>query len=659
MAFAASIIDLNPEVVERKDKCYIYYSNDPNYDVWNKYEMPDKLGLGELHYTNNTYFLISCTSVYYTTNIVDPSSWVKIDIPDVTLDYPQCKIYYYNEVYICVPLLKKIFVYIDLNNNSCSTISIEWMITSVYINEDGSFVMAAFGFPLLKGSNILTVNNNVVEFQWRKVGEEDDQIREIQKANGNYILFTICDILYWDSDTEHTTHRICENTGFMIANRIGTFGNSVLFEAFGTKEIDGVIVISTDVYKKLIINDGSLMNPEDYYVIDIPIVYDSGNSCAIVNNELVGITYTSETDNTYLIRSISFKDGDNAVKLPIVLNDNVVISNDCRTKNITTEVLKSETANVDTLKTSTINTTKSLKITSDVNEGWGHVVDLYAPNTSNGNTAILNFGKEDKYGCSAHIGFKYNETNKDNSSFIIGLHSHDNIIEVNKTTMTSKVNIDCPNIQCDTINGMHFNIDGATTKCPHIPVVQQSGCMEIGRMIDFHTYTAEGEISSANYDCRLWWNHNGNDKLQCTKPFTAPNISASFTVTHETGSSDTTLTPGTYCETDGTIYEQFKDNIKVDDCICNIKQATSLNNNIVGITTSTDPPKFATHGDVLIKVLPNDTYNIGDIIVPGENGYGKKGSDEEIMQCVLHRIPTAKIISLETDIPNQVACLLL
>lgn len=135
--------------------------------------------------------------------------------------------------------------------------------------------------------------------------------------------------------------------------------------------------------------------------------------------------------------------------------------------------------------------------------------------------------------------------------------------------------------------------------------------------------------------------------------------SGSQTITHLTGTNnDNELIVGTFCETDGTIYDKFKDNIKPTDCICNIKQSTSMNKNIIGVTVSTDPIKFATHGDVLIKVV-NDTYNVGDILVPGQGGYGKKPSSDELMSCLLNRIPTAKIISLDTGIDNEVACILL
>ena len=296
------------------------------------------------------------------------------------------------------------------------------------------------------------------------------------------------------------------------------------------------------------------------------------------------------------------------------------------------------------------------------------------------------------------------------------------------TGTTTVTNLTATSITTNTINGMPFAIAANQTKTPFIPVVKSDAVMEVGRIIDFHSYVAEGEISGTDHDCRLKYDNeklqctktltapsieatsittntiNGyltkdslrnvttesvipvirggdgileirkcldfhsldyssycrlkydNEKLQCAKTFTAPNISASFTVTHETGASEE-LTVGTFCETDGTIYEKYKDDIKPDDCICNIKQSKELNKNIIGVTISTDPIKFATHGDVLIKVV-NDTYNVGDILVPGEGGYGKKPTGDELMTCLLNKIPTAKITSLETGIDNEVACML-
>lgn len=216
------------------------------------------------------------------------------------------------------------------------------------------------------------------------------------------------------------------------------------------------------------------------------------------------------------------------------------------------------------------------------------------------------------------------------------------------TGTTTVTNLSATGIITNTING---NVIRETfrnvTNESVIPVIRGGdGMLEVRKYIDFHSM----DYSSAG---RLAFEFN---RLQCSCTFTAPNISASFTVTHETGTKEE-LIVGTFCETDGTIYEKYKDNIKPDDCICNIKQSTSLNKNIIGVTVSTDPIKFATHGDVLIKVV-NDTYNVGDILVPGEGGYGKKPTGDELMTCLLNKIPTAKITSLETGIDNEVACML-
>lgn len=216
------------------------------------------------------------------------------------------------------------------------------------------------------------------------------------------------------------------------------------------------------------------------------------------------------------------------------------------------------------------------------------------------------------------------------------------------TGTTTVTNLSATGIITNTINGnvIRDTFRDVTIESV-IPVIRGSdGMFEIRKYLDFHSL----DYSSA---CRLNFDAN---KLKCSRTFTAPNISASFTVTHETGANEK-LIVGTFCETDGTIYEKYKDDIKPDDCICNIKQSTSLNKNIIGVTVSTDPIKFATHGDVLIKVV-NDTYNVGDILVPGEGGYGKKPTGDELMTCLLNKIPTAKITSLETGIDNEVACML-
>ena len=95
-----------------------------------------------------------------------------------------------------------------------------------------------------------------------------------------------------------------------------------------------------------------------------------------------------------------------------------------------------------------------------------------------------------------------------------------------------------------------------------------------------------------------------------------------------------------------------------ENCICKVKRANSLNKNIVGVLTSVNPVKFATHGDVLIKVI-SDTYNLGDILIPTIDGYGKKATSGEIYDSLFMMIPRAKITALITNIPNTVSAILL
>ena len=95
-----------------------------------------------------------------------------------------------------------------------------------------------------------------------------------------------------------------------------------------------------------------------------------------------------------------------------------------------------------------------------------------------------------------------------------------------------------------------------------------------------------------------------------------------------------------------------------ENCICKVKRAMSLNKNIVGVLTSVNPVKFATHGDVLIKVI-SDTYQLGDILIPTIDGYGKKATSGEIYDSLFMMIPRAKITALLTNVPNTVSAILL
>ena len=150
----------------------------------------------------------------------------------------------------------------------------------------------------------------------------------------------------------------------------------------------------------------------------------------------------------------------------------------------------------------------------------------------------------------------------------------------------------------------------------------------------------------------------------------------SNTITHTTESDyPDNLEPGIFVETTGEIYKE-SDFIRTyenengetitetipknpyENCSCKIKRAQTLNKNIVGVLTSVNPTKFATHGDTLIKVI-NDTYNLGDVLIPTVDGYGKKATAGEIYDSLFMMIPRAKITALITDIPNTVSAILL
>lgn len=118
--------------------------------------------------------------------------------------------------------------------------------------------------------------------------------------------------------------------------------------------------------------------------------------------------------------------------------------------------------------------------------------------------------------------------------------------------------------------------------------------------------------------------------------------SPSQTITHTTeivGESTT----GTFCEATGDIYER-PDSIAPTDCICKVKISTDLNKRVIGIICGEN--LFASHGDVLVKVIPDESYEIGDILKPSTNGFGVKASTEDMQFMMLHAIPRAKITSI-------------
>ena len=253
------------------------------------------------------------------------------------------------------------------------------------------------------------------------------------------------------------------------------------------------------------------------------------------------------------------------------------------------------------------------------------------------------------------------------------------------------------NLTVGTLNGCKLAEDhNYFYKGSVIPIVHRDGVMEIGQYIDFHSSGGAGN----DYDVRLigtpgllrvqggsldvageievakgragaegygwsaikvhgvvsymasdgtathlvnlgggglyaWSNVNGHYK-DCSI------IGGSQTITHKTNVSGEI---GTFCEATGEIYDGYK-KIKNTDCICAVKQTDSLNPRIVGIICDID--EFASHGDVLVKIAPG-TYEIGDILCPDENGYGRKASEDEEIFMMMKAIPRPKITALNIE----------
>lgn len=117
---------------------------------------------------------------------------------------------------------------------------------------------------------------------------------------------------------------------------------------------------------------------------------------------------------------------------------------------------------------------------------------------------------------------------------------------------------------------------------------------------------------------------------------------SSQTITHQTNIVGEYNT-GTFCEATGEIFDGY-DKITSTDCICKVQTSNVLNKRIVGIIC--DNNTFASHGDVIVKVVPDSTYEIGDILTPTANGYGMKASISDMEFMMLNAIPRAKITSI-------------
>jgi len=145
---------------------------------------------------------------------------------------------------------------------------------------------------------------------------------------------------------------------------------------------------------------------------------------------------------------------------------------------------------------------------------------------------------------------------------------------------------------------------------------------------------------------------------------------SSKTITHYT-MYEGELHPGFFVESTGKIFHNGE--TSYENCMVTVRQATTFSSNIIGVCTEivkepiyeeqsleeghirqiigeriTDKCKFATHGDCLIK-CESATYTCGDIIVPSTNGFGKKGSSTDVLNCMLSMTPRLKVTSVDTD----------
>jgi phage baseplate assembly protein gpV len=128
-------------------------------------------------------------------------------------------------------------------------------------------------------------------------------------------------------------------------------------------------------------------------------------------------------------------------------------------------------------------------------------------------------------------------------------------------------------------------------------------------------------------------------------------ITGNQTINHKTNVFSDDI--GCFCESTGEIYDGYKE-ITYTDCICKVKQSHGLNKKIVGIITGENT--FASHGDVLVKLAAGCAPEVGDILCPDEDGYGKVASDSELMFMMMNAIPRPKITSLNVGVEGYAAC---
>ena len=99
------------------------------------------------------------------------------------------------------------------------------------------------------------------------------------------------------------------------------------------------------------------------------------------------------------------------------------------------------------ITTKTLNT-NHISLTNSNDGLWVRAIETYAPNLSNGNHVLLNIGKKNSKGLSAHIGYKYSSTESE-CGVVFGLYSYGDIVTITNNKLTSTVPIEASNIKTD------------------------------------------------------------------------------------------------------------------------------------------------------------------------------------------------------------------
>ena len=99
------------------------------------------------------------------------------------------------------------------------------------------------------------------------------------------------------------------------------------------------------------------------------------------------------------------------------------------------------------ITTKTLNT-NHISLTSSDDSLWVRAIETYAPNLTNGNHVLLNIGKKNSKGLSAHFGYKYSSTSSE-CGIVLGLCSYDDLVTITYNKLTSTVPIEASNITAD------------------------------------------------------------------------------------------------------------------------------------------------------------------------------------------------------------------